>query len=225
LIIQGTTLQWDHFDYAAPGRLDGVNEPTIITTTLNGVTQMNGVDWIPTWPYPPPNPIRFPTLSSVFTGLTPTIPNTTDVTLTVINARDSLTIAQMPTASNDYTTLLEFNDDPSAGAAWYEGLLTFVFSTVSSTSGYNLIGTNLPAVSASLAVASIAPGTGVGAGTAPVRIGTTSQAVAAHRPASRTSAAAGAAPRAEIWLAARGRGWGLGTSSKIGIFDRLGTQG
>jgi hypothetical protein len=125
LIIQGNTLQWDHFDFAAPGRLDGVNEPTIITTTLNGVTQMNGVDWIPIWPLPPPDPIRFPTLSSVFTGLTPSIPDTTDVTLKVINARDSMTIAQLPTASNNFTTLLEFNDDPSAGAAWYEGLLTF----------------------------------------------------------------------------------------------------
>ena len=125
LIIQGNTLQWDHFDFAAPGRLDGVNYPTIITTTLNGSTQMNGVDWIPTWPLPPPDPIRFPAMSSVFTGLTPAIPDTTDVALTVITARYSLTIAQLPTASNDFTTLLEFNDDPPAGAAWYEGLLTF----------------------------------------------------------------------------------------------------
>ena len=113
LIIQGNTLQWDHFDFAAPGRLGGVNYPTIITTTLNGVTQMNGVDWIPTWPDPPPDPIRFPAMSSVFTGLTPTIPDTTDVTLTVITARDSMTIAQLPSASNGFTTLLEFNDDPS----------------------------------------------------------------------------------------------------------------
>ena len=39
LIIQGNTLQWNHFDFAAPGRLDGVNDPTIITTTLNGVRE------------------------------------------------------------------------------------------------------------------------------------------------------------------------------------------
>jgi hypothetical protein len=50
LIIQGNTLQWDHIDYAAVGRYLGANEPTIITTTLNGVTQLNQTDWYPTWP-------------------------------------------------------------------------------------------------------------------------------------------------------------------------------
>ena len=159
LIIQGNTLQWDHFDFAAPGRLGGVNYPTIITTTLNGVTQMNGVDWIPTWPDPPPNEIRFPAMSSVFTGLTPTIPDTTDVTLTVITARDSLTIAQLPTASNDFTTLLEFNDDPSGGAAWYEGLLTYASGTSTAAYGGGIAnGGTLTVVNSTIADNTVASG-------------------------------------------------------------------
>ena len=158
MIIQGNTLQWNHFDYAAPGRLDGVNYPTIITTTLNGVTQMNGVDWIPTWPLPPPDPIRFPAMSSVFTGLTPAIPDTTDVTLTVITARDSLTIAQLPTASNDFTTLLEFNDDPSAGAAWYEGLLTFGSGSSTAYGGGIANGGTLTVVNSTIADNTVASG-------------------------------------------------------------------
>ena len=159
LIIQGNTLQWDHFDFAAPGRLDGVNYPTIITTTLNGMTQMNGVDWIPTWPDPPPDPIRFQALSLVFTGLTPTIPDTTDVTLTVINARDSMSIVQMPSASNGFTTLLEFNDDPSAGAAWYEGLLTFDFGTPTTGSGGGVANTGtLTVVNSTIADNSVTSG-------------------------------------------------------------------
>ena len=159
LIIQGNTLQWDHFDFAAPGRLDGVNYPTIITTTLNGVTQMNGADWIPTWPFPPPDPIRFPTLSSVFTGLTPTIPGTTDVSLNVIQARESMSIAQLPSASNNYTTLLEFNDDIEPGAAWYEGLLTFVSGSSNGAVGGGIANNGtLTVVNSTIADNSVASG-------------------------------------------------------------------
>ncbi len=86
------------------------------------------------------------------------------------------------------------------------------------------IGTSLPAVTASMAVVSVSPGTGGGAGAVPARIGTTSQPVPANHPARRASAA-WTSPRAEIRLAARGRGWSLGTSSKIGVLDRLWSDG
>ena len=82
------------------------------------------------------------------------------------------------------------------------------------------IGTSLPALSASPAVATVSLGAGVGAGSVPGRIGTTSQPVPANRPAGH-AAAAWTSPRAEIRLAARGRGWSLGTSSKIRVLDRL----
>src|SRR5579872_1091445 len=129
LIIKGHTLQWHHLDNAAVGRHQGDgngNEPTIITTTRNGKTVMDHVNWIPNWPFPPPNEIRFEAFSSVFDTLKPHIPtdDAMTVTLTPIAARSSLTIAQLPSPSNDFTTILDFNDDPVGGADWYEALLT-----------------------------------------------------------------------------------------------------
>ena len=58
LIIQGNTLQWHHLRFAAVGRHDGRNEPTVISTQLNGVTIMDGVEWIPQWSAPPPDRIN-----------------------------------------------------------------------------------------------------------------------------------------------------------------------
>ena len=58
LIFQGTTLQWHHLRFAAVGRHDGRNEPTVISTQLNGVTIMDSVEWIPQWSAPPPDRIN-----------------------------------------------------------------------------------------------------------------------------------------------------------------------
>ena len=48
LIFQGSTLQWDHVSNGAgaPGRSLGLNVPTTISSSLNGVTVMNKVDWM-----------------------------------------------------------------------------------------------------------------------------------------------------------------------------------
>jgi hypothetical protein len=127
LIVQGGTLQWDHLDFAAVGRnsAGNGNEPTVITTSLNGVTQLDHFDWYPSWPEPPPAEIRYQALSSVFSGLLPALPSTAaTVTLNVISARDSLSIYQYPTAANSNTLILDFNDDQSSGPAWYDALVT-----------------------------------------------------------------------------------------------------
>jgi hypothetical protein len=114
LDLQGGTVQWDHLSYAEVGRTAGQNLPTVI----------NGSDWYPTWPAPPPNEINYPALSSVG-PLTPALPDQNmTVTLDPILARDSLTIYQLPTSANDYTLILDFNDDASPGAAWYEADVT-----------------------------------------------------------------------------------------------------
>jgi hypothetical protein len=126
LYIQGDTLQWHHLDYAAVGRWGGGNEPTIISSSLDGTPVMTDVDWYPTWPAPPPDEIRYPAWSSTFTGLDPAFPGAgiSSVTLTPIVARYSLSIYQQPTMANGYTLVLDFNDDPIPGPAWYEGLVT-----------------------------------------------------------------------------------------------------
>jgi len=126
LIINLNTLQWHHYDYAAVGRIDGRNEPTIITTTLDGTTIMDHVNWTPDWPSPPPDEIRFEAVSSIFSSLSPSIPlQDMTVSLEVVAARNSLTLVQLPDAGNGYTTILDYNDDPPGGPDWYEAKLTF----------------------------------------------------------------------------------------------------
>jgi hypothetical protein len=95
---------------------DGNNFPTIINTSLNGVPVLTNVDWYPTWSG---------TISDVFTGVSPAVPPTQDVTLTVVQARYLLWMVQAPNAGNGYTTIIEFNDDPLPGPAWYEARLDY----------------------------------------------------------------------------------------------------
>src|SRR3954470_1545563 len=75
LIIHRNTVQWHHEGtVAAPGRQGGVsNDPTTISATLNGVTTMNAVAWLPEWSQPFPNQIRFEDYSSLYTSLNPAL--------------------------------------------------------------------------------------------------------------------------------------------------------
>jgi hypothetical protein len=124
LVIQGNTLQWDHLDYSAVGLWNGSNYPTTITTYVDGV-QQNQYSWTPDWPASLSTGQSGTGDSSIFTGLTPALPSSDmSVSLDTISARDSLTIYQLPTASNNQTLILDFNDDPSSGATWYDARIT-----------------------------------------------------------------------------------------------------
>ena len=128
LIIQGNTLQWHHFDKAAVGRLNGKNEPTLISTTHDGVPVLTALAWTPDWPgHPPGDEIRnINAFSSPFTGLFPAAPlEPSVVSLVAVQAREHLAIAQYPSALNGYTTILDFNDDVTGGDAVYDARLTF----------------------------------------------------------------------------------------------------
>jgi hypothetical protein len=132
LIIVGDTLQWQHFDFTPVGLHNPDYPSTILTTTLNGVTELNSYAWTPTWP----NGTGSGAMSSVFSGLSPSVPlQDMTVTLDVEQARDSLTLVQLPSATNGFTTVLEFNDDGFGGDALYEGQLTFTFAAVPEPSG------------------------------------------------------------------------------------------
>ena len=127
LLIRSNTLQWLHYDWAAVGRWNGNNEPTLISTVVGSQTMMSNVAWVPTWPEPPPAEIRYPANSSVFTELTPPLPADKDqpITLNPITARGSVSMVEYPTASNGFALLVEFNDDALGGAAWYDVSLSF----------------------------------------------------------------------------------------------------
>jgi hypothetical protein len=138
LIIQGNTLLWHHLDNAAVGRHEGLNEPTVITTTLDGQPLMDHINWIPAWPEPPPEEIRYEAFSSTFSLLTPGMPQIPTFTiLEVIQARSALTLFQFPSAANDYTTVLDFDDNDLASHDTYQARLTF--STVPEPSVAGLV--------------------------------------------------------------------------------------
>jgi hypothetical protein len=117
LVIQGSTLNWYHYDHQAPGKWNGNNYPVTINASLDG-GPVTTAQW-----YEPQ--ASSSTVPGVLTDLSPAVPATENVTLTVVKVRDSLSIVQAPNAGNGYTTIIEFNDNQSPGATWYEAKLTY----------------------------------------------------------------------------------------------------
>lgn len=111
LLLKDGTAQWHHFDFAAPGRHFFLHEPTVL----------NGVEWFPTWPDEPNAENRdCDCFSDVFGALDPVMPDQAfTVTLRILRGRGETTVVQQPTKDNDFTTVIEFNDNPQPGPAWY----------------------------------------------------------------------------------------------------------
>jgi hypothetical protein len=119
LRLKGFTARWQHFDWSAPGVHGGQYEPTYI----------DGVAWHPNWDNSDIDPeVRIPkSMSDAFDGLNPPIPAAPmTVTLQKIRCRENASIVQEPTADNDFTTVVEFNDDATPGSTWYEVKVTFM---------------------------------------------------------------------------------------------------
>jgi hypothetical protein len=117
LVLVGDTAQWQHFDFAAPGRID------CDTGFPIQPTQINGADWWPSWPdlATCENRDCGGCTSDVLAGIAPVLPNTDyQVLLNVLQARGSVAIVEYPDAANGYRVVLEFNDNGNGGADWYE---------------------------------------------------------------------------------------------------------
>lgn len=116
LVLQGDTAQWNHFDWAAPGRLNCDTgtpiEPTLLGSTL----------WYPNWPDTQSCENRDCNCSSdVFHGLAPSLPAADfSVVLHVLQSRGATAIAEYPSASNGWRVVVEFDDSGPGGAEWYE---------------------------------------------------------------------------------------------------------
>ena len=112
LAIRGDTVQWLHFDQAAPGREALADLPTIV----------NGVEWTPEWPDNDSAENRdCGCSSSIFRDLEPALAaDDVSVELEVLRARGEVFIAETPTVGNNYTLVIEFNDDPQSGPDRYE---------------------------------------------------------------------------------------------------------
>jgi RNA polymerase sigma factor (sigma-70 family) len=118
LILKGATAQWRHFEFAAPGRIGGRNEATII----------NGISWTPQWDDSDmDNEVRVDkSMSDRFEQIRPPIPSAPmTVSIQKVRCRGDATIAQQLSAGNDFTTIVDFDDNNIAGAAWYQVTLTF----------------------------------------------------------------------------------------------------
>jgi len=129
LIVRGEEIYWHHYDFAAPGRhsdAPGGNVPTYL----------NEAPWYPTWPGDPPdhdpadpidNEVRdcdCRTLDAY--AIAPPLPlETAMVAVSPIHARGPVTVIQQPNALNDYTLIVEFNDNAPSGAAWYNVTLAY----------------------------------------------------------------------------------------------------
>jgi hypothetical protein len=110
LIIVGSTAHWHNYQYAAPGRELLVNKPTLF----------DGAAWYPIWPDAPTGENRdcdCDSSNAVLQVSVPAVPST--LTVTPVQARRSITTVQAPTAANNYTLELEFNDTGSGGSATY----------------------------------------------------------------------------------------------------------
>jgi hypothetical protein len=121
LILHGNTAQWHHLDFAAPGREQGTNFPTSI----------NDLDWYPVWPDEPNAENRdCDCLSDVFTHVEPPLPAqpmTVGLQVVSIVRQDYpgsngglVTIVQFPTRENDFTIVVEFDDNELSGSAFYD---------------------------------------------------------------------------------------------------------
>ena len=119
LILRGNTAQWNHFDFAAPGLWSGRNEPTII----------NGKEWFPKWPGQSGEVRCGGCFSDVFTGVNPALPSAPVVIGVVgIVARVAVAIIQQPAPNNDYTAIIEFNDNGPFGGDRYRVDVTFTYA-------------------------------------------------------------------------------------------------
>jgi hypothetical protein len=123
LYIHGSTLQWEHKTSGSPAGTHNGTEATIISSSLDGVTEMSDVSWVQTWPSPLPGDA----FSSTFTSLDPAVPlsGLLSVSVSNISGRGTASIVQEPSAANGETTIVKFTDGFN-GAAYLDAEITIV---------------------------------------------------------------------------------------------------
>jgi hypothetical protein len=118
LILLGSSVQWQHYDFAAPGRLDcDIGMP-------HEATYVDGNPWYPVWPDVPTCENRDcgGCFSDSANLISPALP------IDEFHARlvpwgggeGELSVHEQPYAGNGYRTVVRFDDNAFAGASWYE---------------------------------------------------------------------------------------------------------
>ena len=122
LVLDGATAHWEHFDFAAPGRLE-CNLGAEVQPTF-----MEDDAWYPVWPDWPDCENRDcgGCSSSTYTRLHDPLPDAEYFPeLQAVVGRGFCVLVEWPTAANGYRTVIEFNDNAFPGADWYEVHFTF----------------------------------------------------------------------------------------------------
>ncbi|MCX5805963.1 MAG: VPLPA-CTERM sorting domain-containing protein [Proteobacteria bacterium] len=109
-------MTWQHFENDWPGTNNGHNDPVTVITSVDGIVAERYSWWHR------PN-------SNIPLTITPGVPSTDNFTLTPLQARSSLWTVQSPNMANNYTTVIEFDDNGPPGAEWYEAKLDYTSNT------------------------------------------------------------------------------------------------
>lgn len=117
LILWRNKAQWHHFDFAAPGRHEFVNVPTLI----------NGKEWFPVWPDVPDAENRdCQCYSSIFKHVKPGLHGSNlQFEVTVLQGRGPVSVLEYPSKENKRALVIEFNDNDYDGSMVYEIQITF----------------------------------------------------------------------------------------------------
>ena len=112
LIIKRDTVQWFHLGNVAPGRFGDSLLPTFI----------NGQSWMPRWPDRPNSDNSYCGCeSSKYRDLAPPLrKEEIEIKLDAFGARGHVSVVETPTRENNYTLVIEFDDNDWDGAEWYE---------------------------------------------------------------------------------------------------------
>jgi hypothetical protein len=75
------------------------------------------VEWTPVWPEPPPAPIDYDAVSSVFDSVVPPLPaSAVDVQAKLLEGPGSIVVSQFPDATNNWTLIVRFANGSSDSA-------------------------------------------------------------------------------------------------------------
>jgi hypothetical protein len=116
LIVQGNSISWKHWEEAAPGR-------QLVYVDDGRPTYVNSVAWYPTWPDLHDAENRdCKCASSSYNPDPPIPPMSTFLRIEQVGygCRGTCEVLQAPTVDNKFMLVVEFNDVPQNGPAWYE---------------------------------------------------------------------------------------------------------
>ncbi len=133
LVVSGNKVHWQNIKWASPGLHLGANRHTDLWTKYGTIPEQY-YKWCPIWTNNCNtcagncDEHRGPNTSQPFTGLIPPLPGA-GISITKMDkiaCRSQCTILQQPSASNQYTLIVEFDDNAVNASAIYDVRIHYV---------------------------------------------------------------------------------------------------